>query len=259
MRFDFDDKRFDQSYAQRMAHPDWNAAVSRLADPAGHTVADIGCGAGIYSRAFLQMGAKAVIGVEPSDLMRRNALRLLQKSRSRVTITNGTAASTQIADQSVDLAFSRAVVHHLDEIAPFLNEAMRILVPGGKLLIQDRTMEDVNQPFSETHLRGAFFERFPHLLDLERKRRPEVASLALRIQNTGFVGTSANSVWETRRTYKNREELCQDLAARTGRSLLHALSDLQLAELIAYVAEKVPEHLITERDRWTFWIGQKPA
>lgn len=255
MQFDFDQHGFDNSYAKRVAHADWMKAVIQWVDPAGKTVADIGCGGGIYARAFVEMGAHKVIGVEPSAQMRRNAQAYLH-DLEKGEIVEGRAEETGLPSASVDIVFSRAVVHHLDDAVPFLEEARRILVRGGVLIIQDRTLEDVTQPASKTHLRGLFFEHFPKLLELERKRRPKAVELAASLKGVGFGNVSFEHAWETRRTYDNREALRADLHARTGRSILHALSEAQLVQLVDWVLERTPENHITERDRWTFWIGE---
>ena len=46
----------------------------------------------------------------------------------------------------------------------------------------------------------------------------------------------------------------RDLAARTGRSILHELSDPEIEDLIAYIDERVSTvGPIVEKDRWTLW------
>jgi hypothetical protein len=74
----------------------------------------------------------------------------------------------------------------------------------------------------------------------------------------GFSSVQALSLWETRRIYANPTELADDLRARTGRSILHALTDAELDRLIAHIlAQFPPSQPITERDRWTIWQASK--
>jgi hypothetical protein len=49
------------------------------------------------------------------------------------------------------------------------------------------------------------------------------------------------------------DELERDLAARTGRSILHALDDGELRDLVAFNRERIGAPPIIEKDRWTIW------
>ena len=62
-------------------------------------------------------------------------------------------------------------------------------------------------------------------------------------------------MWETRQIYKDVEELAQDILQRTGRSILHDLTDIELQELVATMRERLKDHQgeIVEQDRWTVW------
>jgi hypothetical protein len=61
-------------------------------------------------------------------------------------------------------------------------------------------------------------------------------------------------LWEVRKVHDGWHALRQDLINRTGRSILHDLSDTELAELIAYIEKRVPAAgPIVEQDRWTVW------
>jgi hypothetical protein len=72
----------------------------------------------------------------------------------------------------------------------------------------------------------------------------------------GFRGIGVQTVWETRRTYRNFDELADDLRQRTGRSILHELDDVELDDLIAFVEARVPrDGVIVEKDRWSLWCG----
>jgi hypothetical protein len=63
-----------------------------------------------------------------------------------------------------------------------------------------------------------------------------------------------------RHVYADADAMAADLAARTDRSILHELSDDELAELIAYVRERVPAaDTITDAARWMLWWATKPA
>jgi hypothetical protein len=133
-------------------------------------------------------------------------------------------------------------------------EARRVLVPGGRLIVQDRTPDDVRVPGSAEHLRGYFFECFPRLLAVETARRPTDTAIRAALDATGFGKVETSVFWEIRKVHQDRQELGRDLADRTGRSILHDLSDKELAKLIAYIEERLPsDGPIAEKDRWTVW------
>jgi CO dehydrogenase/acetyl-CoA synthase alpha subunit len=126
------------------------------------------------------------------------------------------------------------------------------------LLLQDRTPEDVTIAASPDHLRGYFFERFPRLLAVETGRRPTRHAVERALEKAGFEDVETQVLWEVRKNYADFDQLAHDLAARTGRSILHELSDAEVQDLIEYIRQKIPAGPIVEQDRWTLWLAAKP-
>jgi SAM-dependent methyltransferase len=229
-----------------------------LVDPCGKHVADIGCGGGIYAHAWRDLGAARVTGVDFSTTMLADA-RDLSAGDPCCAFRHGDATATGLPDTSVDIAFSRAVIHHLPDLPAALAEAHRILKPGGTVIIQDRTIEDVRHPASAEHLRGYFFEVFPCLLEIEERRRPASASVVSALDRAGFERVISLPLVERRAAWLSWPALEADLRARTGRSILHALADVDLDLLIARIHDATTgEFPLTEADRWTVWTGRKP-
>ncbi|CAJ1002958.1 MULTISPECIES: class I SAM-dependent methyltransferase [Brevibacillus] len=257
MRIDFHAEQNRYAYAGRRADASWMEAICGWLDPVGRRVADIGCGGGIYTKAWAEMGASAVVGVDFSQVM-LEAAKETCRDCPNVTLVRGDALRTGMPGESTDVVFARALIHHLDELDGFFAEAARLLVPGGLAIVQDRTMEDVSLPGSPTHLRGYFFSRFPRLLELEKERRPADSDVQDAMRTAGFQAIHRDVLWETRRVYSGWEELEQDLLKRNGRSILHALSDEELRALVAAMKQEIAsDGIIVERDRWTIWIGTK--
>ena len=253
MAIDFHAQANRSSYAGRSADAGWIDAMRRIVDPTGKRVADIGCGGGIYSRAWRDMGARTVVGVDFSEAMVATA-RAQADGIADISFRQGDAAATGLPSAAADIVFERALIHHLRRYEPCFAEARRLLVPGGRLIVQDRTPADIQVPGSPEHLRGYFFERFPRLLALELGRRPTDATVRDALQATGFSAIESIALWEVRKTHDSRDGLKQDLTARTGRSILHELDDPELADLSAFVAEQMPAaRPIVEKDRWTVW------
>lgn len=253
MAIDFHSRANRGTYATRQADTGWKEAIRRIVDPSGKRVADIGCGGGIYSQAWHELGATAVTGVDFSQAM-VDAAREHAAGLAGISFRQGEAAATGLPTASADIVFQRALIHHLKDYGPCFTEAHRVLAPGGILIVQDRTPDDVQSPGSPEHLRGYFFECFPRLLAVETGRRPTDAAVRNALGATGFAKVEMTVLWEIRKVHHDWQELKQDLAKRTGRSILHDLNDKELAELIACIEARLPsDGPIVEKDRWTLW------
>lgn len=255
MPIDFSARRNAAAYSGRPAHHSWHEAIRDLVDPAERYVVDIGCGGGIYSRAWLDLGAASVTGVDSSapilDAARHDV------DDARATFVLGDASATGLPTGSADVVFARALVHHVEDLAAFADEAARIARPGGQIIIQDRTMEDVEQPAGDGHLRGYFFELFPRLLEIERSRRPDRTAMTMALGAASSHAVQVQQLWEVRAEHDSRASLLDDLGSRKGRSILHELHDDELDTLVTHIAEHLPQGRIQETDRWTLWITSR--
>lgn len=259
MPIDFHQESNANTYASRRADDSWFVEIHAiLTGGSPRRVADIGCGGGIYSRAWRELGAESVIGVDYSAQMIADAR--AATIDDAISYRVGSADDTGLESDSCDVVFCRAVIHHLDDYVSAMREAYRILAPGGLLIVQDRTIEDVLQPISATHIRAHFFAAFPKLLQEERRRRPETAAFVSVIASIGFIQQEVHTMWETRRVYVGSDELRSDLLSRTGRSILHELRDDELASLADVMVQASRDQFpLREEDRWTMWTALKPG
>jgi 2-polyprenyl-6-hydroxyphenyl methylase/3-demethylubiquinone-9 3-methyltransferase len=97
-------------------------------------IADIGCGAGTQSLMWAANGHR-VIGVDISapliELARQRSVEMQLSADFRV----GSASSLPIADTSVDVVLVSELLEHLAAWEGCVNEAVRILRPGGVLYL----------------------------------------------------------------------------------------------------------------------------
>lgn len=257
MPINFHDETNRHSYATRTADETWKAAMRELVELKGLRVADIGCGGGIYSKAWSNLGAASVVGVDSSKIM-IGAAEEHSSNAPNVSFVVGDATATGLEDASVDVVFERALIHHLTDLGPTMAEAHRILADSGRVIVQDRTPEDVGLPGAPGHIRGYFFEQFPRLLSIEQGRRRSGETVRRALAAAGFKNVAEQTIWENRRWYSGFAELAEDLRNRTGRSILHELNNDELEALIQYIGRNMPDgNEIVERDRWTLWIGER--
>ena len=79
------------------------------------------------------------------------------------------------------------------------------------------------------------------------------------LASAGLGEVSASTLWEVRRRYADREDYLAEIAARTGRSILHELSDGELGTLVTELRRRLPAGPLVEQDRWTVWRSQRAA
>lgn len=114
---------------------EWVAIRSFL--PFSHgTALDVGAGRGIASYALAREGFK-VCALEPdnSALVGAEAIRsLAQESGLPIEVTQEFSECLPFKDESFDLVFARAVLHHTSDLNAACTEFFRVLKPGGLLL-----------------------------------------------------------------------------------------------------------------------------
>ncbi|WP_027445863.1 class I SAM-dependent methyltransferase [Pontibacillus marinus] len=247
------------TYATRQASPEWKEAIESLVTVQDHAVVDIGCGGGIYTKPMIELGAKQITCVDGSEVMLQGAKENLANF-SGVSFELGDATATPLQDESADMVLERALIHHLNraQFRENMTEVHRILQTGGQVILQDRTLEDCFLPPSKEHIRGYFFSEFPQLKTVEKNRRYHSNTVVTELHQAGFHKIKIKTIWETRKVFNNREELEEDLLNRTGRSILHDITDAELRDMIDNIISSYkPGEPIYEKDRWTIWVAEK--
>ncbi len=121
--------RIDESFVEHFA---------RLGVRTG-TVLDIGCGPGeIVLKLAARLPHVTFIGADLSDAM-------LELARQRAATAACANVRFECADAKAipyptgqfDAVISNSLLHHLEDPLPFLNEAARVVKPGGAVLLRD--------------------------------------------------------------------------------------------------------------------------
>lgn len=115
--------------------------VARARDASARSVLDVGSGPGeLAIRLARRLRTGQVIGIDPSAAMIEVAAsRAAQLGPTPVAVHFVRAVAEQLPfpSDSFDLVVSTAALHHFRDPGRALNEAWRVLRPGGRLLLYD--------------------------------------------------------------------------------------------------------------------------
>ena len=109
---------------------------------AGARVLDVGCGNGTTAAWLCRATGAQVTGVDLSGVRIENAVASLEKVpelADRLAFEKASAAELPFADGSFTHVWSQATIYHVPEKDQALQEAYRVLEPGGALIFDDLT------------------------------------------------------------------------------------------------------------------------
>jgi ArsR family transcriptional regulator len=105
-------------------------------------LADIACGEG-YLSVEAARWARKVVGIDRSaEVLKRARALAERRGVSNISWKRGEIEKLPLADESVDVALLSQALHHADDPARATAEAVRILRPGGHVLVLDLREHD---------------------------------------------------------------------------------------------------------------------
>jgi len=96
----------------------------------GKRVLDIACGEGYGAAALQKAGAANVIGVDIAEDVCLHA-----QNRYGLDVRLGNGENIPLANESVEVVVSFETIEHVPDPHRFLEECVRVLAPGGRLII----------------------------------------------------------------------------------------------------------------------------
>jgi SAM-dependent methyltransferase len=147
----------------------WARALGHLLPPLD--IADLGCGEG-YLTIEASRFARRVIAIDRSDAALARAKEAARRRRLRnVEWKRGELERLPLKDASVDVALLSQALHHAASPARALAEAVRIVRPGGRVLVLDLRRHE------EEWVRERLGDKWLGFDDAELTRRLEGAGL----------------------------------------------------------------------------------
>jgi ArsR family transcriptional regulator len=118
----------------------WARALGHLLPPLD--VADVGCGDG-YLTVEMARWAKNVYGIDRSDeVLERAKLLAGRRHVTNVQWRKGDLVHLPLRDEAVDVVLMSQSLHHAQDPEEAIAETVRILRPGGRLLVLDLRKHD---------------------------------------------------------------------------------------------------------------------
>ena len=149
--------------------------IARQQSLAGLKLLDFGCGYGELARMLLDAGAASVVGVD----LNAKAIRAAgEKASDKLEFLVGQPESIPLGDNAVDAATCLDVWEHVMSPEPVLRELLRVVRPGGRILIEFYPWYS----HCSAHLDGWIPIPWCHLLFSQRT----LIRAAERIHNAGF-------------------------------------------------------------------------
>ncbi len=211
-----DRRNLERSLAKRRAHQEqyFNLIAGKLGkhycpgrswEAIGHlalrlapriTIADLGAGEGMVSQ-LLARRAEKVWCIDNSPRMVEVGTELAAKNAlANLEYRLGDVEAVPLDDRSVDLAILSQALHHAQHPQTAVNEAVRILRPGGQLLVLDlkeHAFEKARELYADVWL--GFSESALHdFLKKAGLQKVEVATVAREVHEPYFETVLASGV-----------------------------------------------------------------
>lgn len=121
--------------------------VSRVG-VSGKDVLDLGCGDGVYTFKFKELGAATVLGVDISEAM--IALAQKRPQENGVSFSVGAMENIPTPDASFDFIFSNFALHYCPDVAIVFKEMHRVLRSSSSAVVVFNVSETTNKALQNT-------------------------------------------------------------------------------------------------------------
>ena len=231
------------SYDRRYEVNDYSQVQAALLDfvaniPNGRAL-EVGCGTGHWLRV-LGDAVVRVAGVDPSSKM-------LQYARSRApagVLVRAGAERLPWRNAAFERLYCVNALHHFGDKPAFIDEARRVLAPGGRLLTIGL------DPHIGTD-RWYIYDYFTPVLEIDRRRYPSTQRLREWLRDAGFIDVHTRDVQHLPTRLSAGAALDDGRLARHMTSQLAVLSEAQYQAGLQRIRADVRE---AEARGETLWL-----
>ena len=210
-------------------------------DLKGRRTLDVGCGTGAFAAALAERGGK-VWGVDASPQMLAEA----QAKETRARFKEAAGEALPFKDGWFERVVMRLSLHHLDRPRA-LREALRVLVPGGRLVVGTF---DPNQ-FADYWLTRFF----PSIARIDGARFPDAVTLEQELVEAGFESVRSDRL--TQSAALSRAEALERIRCRYI-STLRMMGETEFDRGLAAAEAQLPEQ-VEYRVEWLVVSAEKPG
>ena len=186
---------------------------------AGHgDLLDIACGPGVVTAAIAPKAASVVALDATQQMLEKAKARCAKAELRNVVFKRGNAEDLPFDDAQFDAVVTRLAVHHFADPQRALDEAFRVLRPGGAAVIVDVVS---SEEAGESDLQNAI-ER---LRDPSHVRMLPASELDTRMVRSGFQGIETTT-WDKGREFEEWMGIVNDSArVEPIRTIVRALAE----------------------------------
>lgn len=215
----------------------------------GMPVLDLGCGTGRFAIPMRQQVGARVYALDRSPEMIKQALG--KEGGPDVWWTAGDAYALPYADNAFACVLMILVMHHLEDRPKALAEVLRVLRPGGLLVVWTASHPQIRRFFL-----GPFF---PSLTSIDLARFPDIKELMAQMRTLGFIRVRRQAI--TRRETVSATEILDRVRHRyiSTLSLIPEEEFTAGVEAFSRYLATLPGQRLTRAYRYTFVMGEKPS
>lgn len=186
--------------AEHLVRYRWAAGLA-----AGKRVLDAGCGTAYGTAMLAAAGATEVVGVDLAEAVLES---VRPEMPENATLRSGDLTALELEDDGFDLVVCFEVIEHFEQPLPVLDQLVRVLAPGGTLLVSspNRGVYPAGNPhhhheFTPEELTAELGRRLAHV-ELMRQQ----AYVTSAVLNDEQLGTAADTPLTGMPLYKLSEE-----------------------------------------------------